>query len=67
MEALLRLSSRELDDLFRRSDAGARPDRRIRASISATSPRADRRLFIPPTLSTCDSCLLMINSRKWHP
>lgn len=28
MEALLRLSSRELDDLFRRSDAGARPDGR---------------------------------------
>src|SRR5688500_15142654 len=28
MEALLRLSGRELDDLFRRSDAGARPDGR---------------------------------------
>jgi hypothetical protein len=28
MEALLRLSGRELDDLFRRSDAGAQPDGR---------------------------------------
>ena len=31
------------------------------------SPRAGRRLFIPAALSTCNSCLLMINSRKWHP